>query len=417
MDATSMGTSTLAKTLVLALTLTAFVAVTYGFGVYLFATVVVEMKSALGFGYSTVGLITGAAQIGFLAFAFAGSMVSPIIGGGTLALLSVGLCSACLVGLAYCTNALQAGILLTVLGGCSASVYVPLAEIVTRQVPEVYRARLLGLISSGTSYGVFANGLIVPYAVPHWGWRAVWIVTGVATGILAALAVLVFSRYRLFRDQRRQPERADPPPQVRTTAGRAGQLPIIWAITFLNGLTLLPYQTYLVPIVREELHYPISTAGHVWSMIGAVGMIAGFALGALADRIGIRRAMLMTFAFATFAAAFVWFNVGAPGLYVSALLFGLSFYPIFGLVPAYLSKTLPPDALTKAFGMANVMVGVGGMVGNFVGGWVKSQFGSLSIVYVAITLLLCVQFALVRTLRPDSVAGVVRSPGRFARRS
>ncbi|WP_070106431.1 MFS transporter [Burkholderia plantarii] len=405
---------TLTKTVVLAVTLTAFVAATYGFGVYLFATVVVEMKGALGFGYSTVGSITAAAQIGFLAFAFAGSLISPLIGGGTLALASVGLCAACLLGLAYCTSALQAGILLTVLGGCSASVYVPLAEIVTRQVPEAFRARLLGLISSGTSYGVFANGVFVPYAVTQSGWRAVWIVSGLAAVALTVLGALAFSRYRLFRDSGQEAGAAEAPRRAMASdGGRAGQLPIIWAVTFLNGLTLLPYQTYLVPIIREELHYPITTAGHVWSMIGAIGMIAGFAVGALADRIGVRRAMIMTFVFAGLAAGLIWLDVGVPGLYLSAVLFGLSFYPIFGLVPAYMSKTLPPGTLTRAFGIANVMVGIGGMIGNFAGGWAKAHIGSLGNVYAAITLLLCLQVALACVLRAEGAAPGNRVPGRL----
>ncbi|OLL27222.1 hypothetical protein BTH42_33995 [Burkholderia sp. SRS-W-2-2016] len=414
MQANTDTTHALAKTAVLAATLTAFVAATYGFGVYLFATVVIEMKTALDFDYTTVGTITAAAQIGFLAFAFAGSLVSPLIGGGTLALLSVGLCGLCLFALAFSTSALQAGVLLTLLGGCSASVYVPLAEIVTMHVPQAYRARLLGLISSGTSYGVFANGLFVPYAVPHCGWRSVWIVSGSATVVLTLLAVFVFARYRLFGE--RSKPRSEAQRHRAVEAGGRSQLPVIWGIAFINGLTLLPYQTYLVPMIREELHHSIATAGHVWSLIGAIGMFAGFALGALADRIGVRRALLITFAFAIVAAALIWLPMGVAGLYLSAVLFGLSFYPIFGLVPAYMSKTLAPLALTKAFGIANVMVGIGGMLGNFAGGWAKAQLGSLTGVYAAIAALLCLQFALAYALRSDRSASTLPIGGSLARR-
>ncbi|MFP3801892.1 MFS transporter [Paraburkholderia sp. SIMBA_027] len=415
MRETSVVDSGIAKTLVLAITLTAFVAVTYGFGVYLFATVVIEMKNDLGFGYSTVGTITAAAQIGFLVFAFAGSMLSRRIGGGVLALSSVGLCSICLLGLAYSNNALQAGVLLTLLGGCSASVYVPLAEIVTRQVSEGYRARLLGLISSGTSYGVFANGLFVPYAIPHFGWRSVWIVSGTLTLGLTLFALCVFTRYKLLRDV--DASTSAPLRPMAENAGRGNQLAIIFGVTFLNGLTLLPFQTYLVPMIRDELHYSIITAGHVWSLIGAIGMVAGFALGVLADRIGIKRAMIITFSFSIIATLLVWLRTGQSGLYIAALLFGLSFYPIFGLVPAYMSKTLPAASLTKAFGIANVMVGVGGMIGNFAGGWVKYQVGSLGLVYGAICLLLCLQFALTCALRNDRDEHAVRITDGLARRT
>jgi hypothetical protein len=49
---------------VLAVVLTGFVASTYGFGVYLFANLVVDMRRDIGFDYTTVGLITGGAQCG-----------------------------------------------------------------------------------------------------------------------------------------------------------------------------------------------------------------------------------------------------------------------------------------------------------------------------------------------------------------
>lgn len=393
------------KTAILAIVLTAFVAVTYGFGVYLFATVVVEMKRDLSFGYAAVGIITGAAQIGFLAFAFLGSLISPIIGGSVLALVSVLVCAVCLFALAFCANALQAGLLLAILGGCSASVYVPIAEIVTRHVRYTSRARLLGLISSGTSYGVFANGLMAPYIIARAGWRDIWLVVGLMTAALVLIAFFVFRRFNLLNEA---PPKTDAP--TGATAEGLGWISrpviILWAITFVNGLTLLPFQTYLVPIIRDELHYSIVTAGRVWSSIGFIGMGAGFIIGVLADRIGIRKTMVLTFVFASCASLLVWANSAPWQLYLAAVLFGLAFYPIFGLVPAYMSKTMKGEHLTKAFGIANVMVGIGGMLGNFLGGMSGSVIGSFSPGYAAIAVLLGVQVFLTLALRAEHEAAI-----------
>jgi MFS family permease len=388
------------KTAVLAIILTGFVAVTYGFGVYLFATVVVEMKRDLSFGYATVGIITGAAQIGFLGFAFLGSLICPIIGGTVLALVSVVLCAACLFGLAFCTNAWEAGVLLAVLGGCSASVYVPLAEIVTRHVRYSSRARLLGLISSGTSYGVFANGLMVPYIITHAGWRDIWLVVALLTALLALISFLVFHRYHIMIEEQQTGNRSDA-----SSSASLGWITrpviVLWAITFINGLSLLPFQTYLVPIIRDEFHYSIVTAGQVWSSIGLIGMGAGFVVGVLADKIGIRKTLVLTFLFAGSAALLVWANNARWQLYVAAALFALAFYPIFGLVPAYMSKTMKGEHLTKAFGIANVMVGFGGMAGNFLGGLSGAYLGSFSPTYAAIAGLLGIQVVLTLGLRAE----------------
>jgi hypothetical protein len=76
---------------------------------------------------------------------------------------------------------------------------------------------------------------------------------------------------------------------------------------------------------------------------------------------------------------------------------------------------LPLESLTKAFGIANVMVRIGGMVGNFAGGWAKSQMASLGSVYAAITLLLCLQLALACVLHADDRKLSERMPRSLAR--
>jgi len=149
------------------------------------------------------------------------------------------------------------------------------------------------------------------------------------------------------------------------------------------------------------LHYSIVTAGQVWSSIGLIGMGAGFIVGMLADRIGIRKTLVLTFVCAGCASVLVWANSERWQLYLAAVLFGLAFYPIFGLIPAYMSKTMKGEHLTKAFGIANVMVGIGGMLGNFLGGVSGSIIGSFSPNYAAIAVLLSMQVVLTLALRAE----------------
>ena len=54
----------------LTLLLTSFIAVTYAFGVYMFSTLLPDMRAALGLNYTEIGWITGLGQVGFLLGAF-----------------------------------------------------------------------------------------------------------------------------------------------------------------------------------------------------------------------------------------------------------------------------------------------------------------------------------------------------------
>lgn len=101
---------------VLAVVLTGFVASTYGFGVYLFANLVVDMRRDIGFGYTTVGLITGGAQIGFLLFSSVTSVISRYVEGWKISLVSTLITSLALLGLSVSNNVWLSGALLILLG-------------------------------------------------------------------------------------------------------------------------------------------------------------------------------------------------------------------------------------------------------------------------------------------------------------
>lgn len=387
--------------IVLAVVLTGFVASTYGFGVYLFANLVVDMRRDIGFDYTTVGIITGGAQIGFLVFSSVTSYISRYVQGWKISLISTMVTSVALLGLSVSDSIWLSGGLLILLGGCSASVYIPLAEIVTKGFSPDKRSRVMGLISSGTSYGVFINGLLVSFLTVHGGWRSIWLTAGCIS------VALCFVGYFLLRGAVAEPEQRITKVDAaahQPAAWMSRSLYVVWAVAFLNGVTLLPFQTYLAPYLRDELGVSVATTGFLWTTIGAVGMASGFLVGWIADRIGVKAALVLCFASAGLAALLVYATHALPAFYVAAFLFALAFYPIFGLVPTYIGQIVDVSRLTQAFGIANVLIGLGGVCGNFLGGLSKDLTGSFSTVYIAVAVLLFVQVAMVFMLRQPDIS-------------
>ncbi|HSP24339.1 MAG TPA: MFS transporter [Saliniramus sp.] len=387
-DTTEAGanSSALAGVLITVL-LTSFVAATYGFGFYLFSQLVPDMRIDLGFDMKVVGMITAAGQFGFLAFAIAGAWLAPRIGGGQVVIGSVALCAACLMLLPMTDSIVVVGILLTVLGGTAASVYVPMVEIVSRAIGYAHRGKVLGLVSSGTSYGVFVNSLLVPLFVVNDNWRGVWFTVGAGTFVVTAIATVTFWKLGLFRHT---PEPAPASGERRggffagMGAAMAPWVVIIWAITFMNGFSTLPFQNYLSPYLREELGFSVEFAAWVWGVIGFIGMFAGFVVGWMSDKTGVKLALLFAY-FCVFAASTILVVAPTETLTTGAgVLFAVAFYPIFGLVPAYVAKTARGAQATVIFGVANVTLGIGGMVGNYVFGVVASVTGTFVWVYIAI---------------------------------
>lgn len=393
MDRPVADISTSRSPLEVTLFFTAFVAVTYGFGIYLFAALVPDMRQSLGFDYATVGLATGIAQAGFLVASLVSGLLAPVIGPARLIFASVSLTAGGLL-LMGCLSSDRLGsaaemtALLALMGAAAASVWVPMVGMCQQVIPARHHGKALGLMSSGTSYGVFINGLIVPPLLASHGWPSAWLATGALTLVLLLAALwrlrgLGSSGNAMAKTAKRMtlPLRQ----RLRLVLRPLGLLMI--ATMFLNGLSCMPFQTYLVPMLREDFGWNGGDATRLWSLIGGIGMVGGFALGWLADRISIKWAMLITYLLLSLAAAIPLSLAHLPAAAASRLMdlaglsFGLAFYAIFGLVPAYISVWFRGDAATLLFGIGNIALGLGGLLGNFGGGYAKALTGSFAPLY------------------------------------
>jgi predicted MFS family arabinose efflux permease len=373
--------------------LTSLVAATYGFGIYLFAQLVPDMRVTLGFDFSYVGAITASGQFGFLVCALLAAWLTPKVGGGWVIFGSGVVCGIALLLIPLSDNIIVIGALLTVLAGTAATVFVPMVDVISRVVAYRYRGMAMGLVSSGTSYGVFINSLLVPIFAPQGEWRTVWWLVGLLTVGMAAVVFWIFKTGGLFRKELHPA--ADSAtvqvtlPRVRLFGRKSEWMRrwvlTVWAMNFLIGFSTFPFQNYLSSYLRTELGFGVEYTAQIWAAIGFVGMFAGLAVGWLSDKIGLRTAMLLVYVCVVLAALiFVFYPSGYWPL-VAGGLFSTAFYPIFGLIPAYVSKLASSTAMAVAiFGIANVMQGTGGMLGNYGAGLLASHHGTFSGVYGAI---------------------------------
>ncbi len=374
------------RTLVVAVVFTLFTAVAFGFGLYLFALVVTAMRVQLHFHDAAIGIVTGAAQLAYLGAALACPRLARRFGAGAVSAGGVAAAALLLLALSGVQNVVQVGAAMAGLGACAACMMVPTVGVIARCVPFAYRSRVNGLVSSGTAYGQLANGLLVPWLLPAFGWRAVWIATGAASLALAALGVLALRRFAPAAFSR------DAAPAAGTTPAAPARLLTarhltVWLLLALAGMSCGPWQNYLSSYLVQGHGASLATVGGLWSTIGAVGLASGLLAGLLADRIGIRIALMLSYASLAGAALLIAVHAAPWQPTAAAVCFGLSFYSIYGLIPAYVSKTAEAGAATPVFAIANVFLGIGTTLGNVTGGMMPGWTGSLHGVYVMATAL------------------------------
>lgn len=359
------------------------------------------MRAALGLTYTEIGWITGLAQVGFLAGAFVCARLVRWMGAVRLILASVAACGACLALMPLVANAVQIALLMVVTGCAAATVWVPMVAVVQGGIAARHQGKVLGLLSSGTAYGLFLNGFSTPALLPLGGWKLVWVFSAVLTFSLLAWGVV---RLRVG------PAAASSVDAQRThSAGDMGWRAVVrdrlavvvLLLMLLNGIACMPTMNYLVSFLREELGYSAESAGWAWSTIGFVGMFGGLAMGALADRISVARALSLSYVLLGVCTALFLHHASLAEVLVGAALFGLVFNSIFGLVPAFVSLSFDGHKATAVFALSNVALGLGSMLGNLLGGLLREQqqsfvpvyLGSLAVDLVLIGLSLCLQGA------------------------
>jgi predicted MFS family arabinose efflux permease len=159
-----------------------------------------------------------------------------------------------------------------------------------------------------------------------------------------------------------------------------------WSMNSLIVFATFPFQTYLSSYLRTELGFDVQFSAQVWAVIGFVGMFAGLSVGRLSDRTGLRAAMLLVYGCVVTAALIVVIHPSGYWPLVAAGLFSTAFYPIFGLIPTYVSKLASSSAMAVSiFGVANVLQGSGGMLGNYGAGLSANHSGSFAGVYATIS--------------------------------
>ena len=126
----------------------------------------------------------------------------------------------------------------------------------------------------------------------------------------------------------------------------------VWALLAVYGLNaagLVPHMVFLVDFIARFLHQGLAVGAGYWVVFGIGAMAGPLLAGALADRIGFRRALRLAFLLQAVAVALPALTSATPWLLVSSAIAG-AFTP--GIVPLALGRVhelLPGDPSRSAW--------------------------------------------------------------------
>ncbi|WP_195268832.1 MFS transporter [Eubacterium sp. 1001713B170207_170306_E7] len=366
--------------------LTGFITITFAFGRYIFSMITPNIVKELGIDYEFVGRINAFHQGAYLLFSLLGGLLCSVVSARHLISGSVVLCGVSVTLLAFVNNPWVLLGVVTLQGIFAATSWIPMVAFVAENIQEKNRGKSLGIISSGTSFGLILNGVLIPWLLENSDGHTVWLVFGVISLFLGAVgiyAITALEKNSAGRVKQRGVDREPrPAAEVAPPAGGVWRHYLLLVLLLvISGLYLIPFQSYIVPLMQEDLGLNGQVSGLCWSLFGFIGIFSGFIAGVLADRTSAKTAMLITYSVSVLSIAAVVFLGGAAGALLACAIFGLTYNGIFGLHPTYVSRILPPDQTARLFGLLNLSLGLGSMIGNYAGGAIKKATGSFTLAY------------------------------------
>lgn len=367
---------------VLAIVFTACNATTHGFSIFLYSALLPQIRQVFELSYSQAAFIAALLQLFYMGASIISGLVAAWVSPRTMVLATIALSPILLVLAVATPQVVPFALCLALVSACAVSNWNAIAALASAVIPTSHRSRVLGLASSGAAFAICLNGVLIAL-LQSLSLRQFWLICAAITLLVTLLTFWTLAPLA-------QPRRTSvgSAPGLRQVLRQWLQLcqaqpvarHILMLSAFIGGISG-PFLNFLSGFVTERLLASVQTTGSLWTLIGIAGITGGLLLGWLADRWGALRVMKLSIgAFALAMLALVW-QPSLPLAWVAAGLFALFYFPVWGLMAAYLSARLNPVQSLQVVSLSMVGYGLGSASANGMCGWLLQASGEFAWVH------------------------------------
>ncbi len=277
------------------------------------------------------------------------------------------------------------GVILAV--GMSAS-FVPLLSTVARWFVK-RRGVMTGFVLTGVGTGIMVMPPIARWLIANYDWRTSYIIIGIA-----ALLVIMLAGQFLRGEPAQMGQLPYDGHEVTGDVGRklgAGGISLrqaihttnLWLLCAMYFCFLFTTSTVMVHIDPHatELGLSFTGAANILAAIGGISILGRVALGAAADRIGNKSAIIIGFALLAASLIFILFVKQVWMLYPFTVIYGLAQGALFVLFSPMVAELFGLSSHGVIFGVITFVGSVGGAIGSALAGHIFDVTSSYQIAF------------------------------------
>ncbi|EME56850.1 MFS transporter [Amycolatopsis decaplanina] len=220
-------------------------------------------------------------------------------------------------------------------------------------------------VMTGYHVGAVLTALLGIWLIQPLGWRAMFVAGALPALVLVPLMIKYLPESESF-------ERAREKSATEVVGGlfHGGLLRAtiaFWVTSFMGLLLVYGLNTWLPEIMRQA-GYPLGAALGLLLTLNLGGVVGLLVAGRVADKVGVRPAVIFWFLGAAVFLALLSVKLPAVGLYVAVFLTGGFVFSAQVLVYAYIGKTYPDVMRATGIGWAAGVGRVGAICGPILGG-------------------------------------------------
>jgi MFS family permease len=221
------------------------------------------------------------------------------------------------------------------------------------------------VLMTGYHVGAVVTALLGIVVIPALGWRAMFVIGALPALVLVPLILRYLPESESFLQDKAR-ERHNPV-AILFGGGYLRATIAFWVASFMGLLLVYGLNTWLPEIMRSA-GYALGAALALLLVLNVGAILGLLVAGQVANRIGVRPAVLAWFTAAALFLALLSIRLPGIGVYVGVLLAGVFVFSAQVLVYAYISQLYPAAARGTAIGAASGVGRFGAISGPLIGG-------------------------------------------------